>query len=377
MKSIFLFVSIVFAAFTSFAQNSLIAVDDIVFIENYGDAFFDPTLNDIFDTPVIVVSFTQPNLGVVTIENNSNIMHYESLNYYYNANEIIEYTIEDQNGELATANIFFQTEQGELYLNDDFFSTENDECISFDVLLNDAVSIYYYYYYYSFPFDITSFTHPEFGTLTFDTLSQTFEYCPNADFIGSDSFTYQVDHESFATVSIEVFSPSIPNAVNDTIQTSINQLVVIDVLDNDEFFNIPVIADIANPENGTVIISAVNSLVYTPNENFTGTDCFEYAILDTNNLNFDIALVCVEVGGVVNLNDTFENKDLTIYPNPTSTSIQFTLNKPNQFQLLNANGELIIEQFANDLQVEIDVSRFSNGIYYLKVNNQIAEFMVF
>jgi hypothetical protein len=115
--------------------------------------------------------------------------------------------------------------------------------------------------------------------------NRTLVYTPTATFTGTDSFTYKVSDgqadSAPATVTITV-SQDAPTVVatNDTANSQPGQPVTISVLAND---TIPVGATATitvetQPTNGAVAPGQNNTLVYTPNQGFTGTDTFTYRI---------------------------------------------------------------------------------------------------
>lgn len=69
--------------------------------------------------------------------------------------------------------------------------------------------------------------------------------------------------------------------------------------------------------------------------------------------------------------ETFEvtNSELSIYPNPTQSDL-FIISNTNEmdsFFLLNLLGELMETKKVNSQSVHLDLSRYPNGIYYVKV----------
>jgi hypothetical protein len=86
------------------------------------------------------------------------------------------------------------------------------------------------------------------------------------------------------TVTVPVTTENVaPVAVNDTASTALNTPVAIDVVANDTDANGDnlLIVGFSAPAHGTVAYSADNTqLVYTPNQNFSGTDSFTYDLDD-------------------------------------------------------------------------------------------------
>jgi len=284
---------------------------------------------------------------------------YSPYAYYYNYGEVVEYTIEDQNGLVASATILILFTLNPIIVN--------DECIILNPIGND--------HNYLNPLEITNNILPQFETLDFDTLTKPFIIVLMVLLLAT-KFTYEVNNEASATVLINTVEPTLPNAINDFAQSNINQFEIIDVLANDEFIIIPQLSDVADPENGTVTISEINSLIYSPNENFDGIDCFQYAILNTSTLLFDIAEVCVEVSGMVGL-FTITTNSISVYPNPSSNYINVVFEKPSEFQIFSQFGILIKSGFSTSPNVTLNVQDLERGIYYIKVENQITKFTVY
>ena len=84
---------------------------------------------------------------------------------------------------------------------------------------------------------------------------------------------------STATTTIVVHrtAVAVPVAVNDMDTTPVNTPIVIDVLRNDTPHGItPHVT--TTPANGTAVVNLDNTVTYTPNTNFVGTDTFLYEL---------------------------------------------------------------------------------------------------
>jgi len=135
-------------------------------------------------------------------------------------------------------------------------------------------------------------------------LDGSFQYTPNVDFIGSDSFSYHsndgLDDGNTATVTINVIAVNdLPQAVNDEYST-----------DESTSLNVSapgVLANDSDPENdtldalldstttdGVLVLNSNGSFEYTPNNDFVGTDSFSYHAFDGAD-NSNIATVTIEV----------------------------------------------------------------------------------
>lgn len=150
-------------------------------------------------------------------------------------------------------------------------------------------------------------------------------YTPNAGFIGEDNFQYVIcDNAPMAlcdTVSVVVsvgtgmFSNQPPIATDDFMSTEVDLPVSISILDNDTDVDgdALVISYLTDPANGNLVQQG-DSVTYSPNSGFTGTDYFAYVVCDTGNPSLcDTAYVTLVVEGEI----------LTIYDTTAvNTSVQ-------------------------------------------------------
>ncbi len=135
------------------------------------------------------------------------------------------------------------------------------------------------------PMTVAVMTGPSSGTLSLAS-DGSFTYTPNANFNGTDSFSYEIsdgtDVSSPVNVTLNVAPVNdAPVAVNDTATTSEDTPVTIPVLSNDSDPDgtTPTVSTSTGATSGTVVCSAT-SCTYTPNANFNGTDSFTYTITD-------------------------------------------------------------------------------------------------
>ena len=113
----------------------------------------------------------------------------------------------------------------------------------------------------------------------------TVTYTPNADFNGTDTFTYTNEDGNTETVTVTV-DPVADDTilVADAATTNEDTPIVIDVISNDtdaDGVTSPV-ETVTNGANGTVAINDDGTVTYTPNADFNGTDTFTYTNEDGN-----------------------------------------------------------------------------------------------
>ncbi len=191
---------------------------------------------------------------------------------------------------------------------------------------------------------ITPITAPVNGTLIINA-NGTYQYTPNSNFNGSDSFVYRVCDNGApslcanASVTITVNSINdLPIAVNDAVSTSEdNSLNAASVLLNDSdpdgnsltVSTSPLVA----PLHGTVNLNSDGTFTYTPALNYNGSDSFVYEVCDNASpVGCSSATVNITVSSV---NDA---------PNATADSYSTDEDTP-------LNGTTVL---LNDIEIEND-----------------------
>ncbi len=250
-------------------------------------------------------------------------------------------------------------------------------------------------------------TPPQNGTLTLDP-DGSFEYVPDANFFGTDSFVYRVtDGTSEATSTATLFVSGVndvPLVANDSFDMNEDQILQVaadsGVLANDSdpegtTLTAEVLTD---PSEGTLSLQANGSLSYAPNSNFAGTDSFTYRVTDEDggestatatinvrpindqpvaNDDSYIALEDTEFevmieNGVLNNDTDIEDNPLTavISQNPTNGSV--TLNSDGSFVYTPTggfSGEDSFEYVANDGSDDSDAA-----VVTITVDSSLSDF---
>jgi hypothetical protein len=192
---------------------------------------------------------------------------------------------------------------------EDSGTTPEDTSLTIDVLSNDTD-----------PDDDTlllaSFTQPSNGSVVrdengtpLDSSDDNLEYIPDLNWSGVDNFTYMIDdgqgETDTAAVTVTVSAVNDPpEAVDDTVITSQDTPVTVDVLLNDtdpELDNLSLISFtqpsngfVNRDDNGTPADLSDDQLIYTPAGGWSGADLFTYTI-DDGNGETDTANVSVTV----------------------------------------------------------------------------------
>lgn len=139
------------------------------------------------------------------------------------------------------------------------------------------------------------------GVATINAGGGSVNYTPAAGFIGTDTFTYTIEDagglQSTATVNVDVAPAVVPSARPDSDVTDEGSPVTINVLNNDRVnagaaATLISAADGANGtvqilDNGTPSDLTDDTVQYTPNADFNGTDTFTYVMNDTAGIGVD------------------------------------------------------------------------------------------
>ncbi|NOU36456.1 MAG: tandem-95 repeat protein [Kiritimatiellaceae bacterium] len=131
-------------------------------------------------------------------------------------------------------------------------------------------------------------TSPIHGTLSAITATNQITYTPATNYYGADSFTFTAKDASLtstpATVSITVMpvndppvaqNQSVTNVVEDTAK-------VITLVATDVETNALTYAIVSNPAHGTLGAVSSNTVIYTPETNYYGSDSFTFRASDAS-----------------------------------------------------------------------------------------------
>jgi|GEM_PF-1556285 len=150
------------------------------------------------------------------------------------------------------------------------------------------------------PLTVTAVTDPASGTAVINA-DGTVSYTPDANFSGTDTFVYTMCDGNggcdSATVTVDVAgSDDSPVAVDDYAATDNDNGIAIPVLNNDydPDGDTLSVTSATDPANGSTVVNADGTVLYTPDPGFEGTDSFDYTACDPQN-NCDTATVIVVV----------------------------------------------------------------------------------
>ncbi|MCP4492657.1 MAG: tandem-95 repeat protein, partial [Gammaproteobacteria bacterium] len=162
---------------------------------------------------------------------------------------------------------------------DDFGTTAEDNAITLNLLANDSDVD-------GDILSVISLTQPANGTVINNGSDVT--YTPNANYNGSDNFSYTVSDGNVegepATVTITITPVNDPPVAADDIGTTAeDNAITLNLLANDSDIDgdsLSVIS-LTQPANGTVVNNG-SDVTYTPNANYNGSDNFSYTVSDGN-----------------------------------------------------------------------------------------------
>ena len=142
---------------------------------------------------------------------------------------------------------------------------------------------------------ITNVTQPVNSTVVNNGTDVTYQ--PDANYCGTDSFTYEINGGSSATVSVDVTcADDAPVAVDDNATfTEDDPATSIDVLTNDTDLDggTKQVASVGGASNGTVTNNTAD-VSYQPNANYCGNDSFTYTLNGGSTATVNVTITCVD-----------------------------------------------------------------------------------
>ena len=219
----------------------------------------------------------------------------------FNGADTFAYTASDGYGgtDTATVTVTVNPINDPPVAVDDSATTEEDTPVTIAVTTNDTdvdgtID----------PATVTVVSGPSDGSVSVDPVSGDVTYSPDADYHGTDSFTYTVGDNDGATSNVATVTVTVtdvqdpPVAVDDSATTDEDTPVDIDVLANDTDPDGDELTisdyDPSSTQGGTVDCASARLCTYTPPAGFNGADTFTYTASDGHG-GTDTATVTVTV----------------------------------------------------------------------------------
>jgi acylphosphatase len=217
--------------------------------------------NDTFEGSPVVTGVTQGAHGSVVNNNDGTITY--TPNADYNGPDSYTYTVTSGGvTETATVNV---TINAVTDIADDGDSTDEDTAVTTNVLANDSFE--------DAGAAVTSVTQGAHGSVV-NNGDGTVTYTPNADYNGSDSYTYTVTAGGVTeTATVNVTISAVADIANDSDSTNEDTAVTTNVLANDTFVDAgAAVTAVTQGAHGTVTNNNDGTVTYTPNADYNGTD---------------------------------------------------------------------------------------------------------
>lgn len=292
----------------------------------------------------------EPNsLNIIKNPSNGSLMTVNGkVNYTpktgFNGNDSFDYQICDTKQLCDTATVNIKVNPKPIELNPpvaiaDISSTPVNTPVLIDILKNDSFSDQNYA-----SAKLTTTSEPSNGKVTY-TEANIANYTPNSDFVGTDTFEYKLCDKTelcaVAKVTVNIKAPEVKNnpplAINDSVDTSKNTPVVIDVLKNDSDqdgnLNPDSLKVTIEPSKG-IFEKTGTQIKYTPVKDFVGNDTFSYEICDSLKL-------CSTTSVNIRVLD-----DVIIVTPPTVTDT--TIKAEDDNAKTQANTKVVIPVLSND-----------------------------
>ncbi len=192
---------------------------------------------------------------------------------------------------------------------------------------------------------ITSVGSPSNGTAVLDAGGGIITFIPDTGYTGPASFDYAISDGSdtaYGTVNISVNTAGAILAVMDRIATPEDIPVTINVLANDQYDPATVTVSAVQAGNGSTTINSDNSISYTPNTGYKGTDSFTYEISDgaavsSNTVHVSVSETWTGTSGN-NTNDFSSTSHPVVFTGLSGTD-NLTGGSGDDTFLVNANGD--------------------------------------
>ncbi|WP_339717854.1 tandem-95 repeat protein, partial [uncultured Maritimibacter sp.] len=270
--------------------------------------FADP---DVDGDAVSVSAFTQGTNGSVADDGEGRLIYTPDADF--NGTDSFTYTVSDGNGgtDTRTVSVTVAPVNDDPVAQDVTATTNEDTVVAITPVFadpdvdGDAVSV-------------SAFTQGTNGSVAENGEGELL-YTPDADFNGTDSFTYTVTdgtgltYTRTVTVKVDPVNDA-PEAQDAVVEVAVDtevtgSVIATDVEDDDLTFALS-----AGPAHGEVTVESDGSYSYTPDEAYTGVDSFQVEVSDGDAT--DIATITLEVAQESFTGDTGQTVTMAISEDP-------------------------------------------------------------
>ncbi len=228
---------------------------------------------DVENNPLTAILVSGTSNGTLALNANGSFTYTPNANF--NGNDSFTYKANDGSLDSDTVSVSITVDSiNDLGVaNNDTASTDEDIPVDINVLANDTDVDNN-----MFVFSVTNGTN---GTTSING-DGSVRYAPNANWSGTDTFTYRLDSSvgNTATVTVTVRPvDDAPVAVNDAATTAEDTSVIISVLGNDTDIDggPKNVESFVQPSHGSVVNNA-GVFTYIPTPNYNGSDSFTYTL---------------------------------------------------------------------------------------------------
>jgi hypothetical protein len=222
-----------------------------------------------------IKSVTTPAHGSVQIGTGGLVTYTPSANFNGGI-DTFSYTASDgPDTSSATVNVTVQPPAAPVAQNDSA-NTAFNTSVPIAVLANDSDPT-------GLTLTVTQVTLPAHGSAQINP-NNTVTYTPQTNYTGADAFGYTISNghggSASASVSVTVGPAPAPVAHDDSATTPFNKAVAIDVLANDVDPNslALTVTQVGAATHGAVQINGSNTVTYTPQSTYSGSDAFSYTV---------------------------------------------------------------------------------------------------
>ncbi|MEM7455662.1 MAG: Ig-like domain-containing protein [Planctomycetota bacterium] len=284
---------------------------------------FNVLSNDNFEGAVSLTGVSGAANGSVSFDAAGNVTYTPDGDY--NGSESLTYTVTDSAGNTETATLGI-TINPVSDIVDDNVSGSEDSVISFDPRANDT---------YSNSSSITSFTQGADGTVVL-LGDGTFDYTPDADWFGSDSFTYSVTdaYGQIETATVTVTVVAEDDTVADVLTTNEDTPVTFNVFANDNFEGPVSLINVTGLSDGSISINGAGDITYTPDADFAGSETLTYIALNSHGQVETESIIIT----ITPEDDTVADSAATNEDNPVSINVLANDNFEGPVTLTNVTG---------------------------------------